>query len=42
MPHWDYDREKCRFIEISDSSEYNPNTLPLEEPRPGSIVKVVE
>ena len=42
VPHWDYDREKCRFIEISDSLEYNPNTLPLEEPRPGSIIKVVE
>ena len=35
-------RSGCRFIEISDSLEYNPNTLPLEEPRPGSIVKVVE
>lgn len=42
VPHWDYDREKCCFIEISDSKEYDRDIDPVEEPRPGSIVKIVD
>ena len=38
-PHWDYDREKLCFIEISDSREHDDHNL-IEEPRPGSIIRV--
>ena len=39
-PHWDYDREKLRFIEISDSKENDGDgTL---EPRPGSITEMAD
>ena len=41
QPHWDYDREKLCFIEISDSKEHDDRDL-IEEPRPGSITKVVD
>ena len=41
-PHWDYDRELLRFVEISDSKEFDSREDPVEEPRPGSIVEVVD
>ena len=41
-PHWDYDREKLCFIEISDSREYASDTDMTEEPRPGSVIAVVD
>lgn len=41
VPHWDYDREKLCFIEISDSREYD-NADGDEEPRPGSVIEVVD
>ena len=37
-PHWDYDRNKLRFIEISDSKEHDGDGI--EEPRPGTVVYV--
>lgn len=40
--HWDYDRERCCFIEISDSREYASDSDDTEEPRPGSIIKIVD
>lgn len=37
VPHWDYDREKLCFVEISDSKEHDgPDGV--EEPRPGSVL----
>ena len=36
-PHWDYDRKKLCFIEISDSREHDGKDH-IEEPRPGSIL----
>ena len=41
VPHWDYDREKLCFIEISDSREHSGDGGP-EEPRPGSVIQVVQ
>ena len=41
IPHWDYDMEKLRFIEISDSKEHDGSDG-IEEPRPGSIIKIVD
>ncbi|MBQ2592471.1 MAG: formylglycine-generating enzyme family protein [Candidatus Riflebacteria bacterium] len=41
-PHWDYDREKLCFIEISDSKEHDEHSNPIDEPRPGSVIKVVD
>ncbi len=41
-PHWDYDREKLCFIEISDSREYDDRNDKTEEPRPGSIIKIID
>ena len=40
--HWDYDRERCCFIEISDSREYASDFDDTEEPRPGSIIEIVD
>ena len=40
-PHWEYDREKLRFIEISSSKEHD-SSGGKEEPRPGSVIKVVD
>ena len=37
-PHWDYDRNKLRFIEISDSKEHDGDGI--EEPRPGSVIGI--
>lgn len=42
VPHWDYDREALRFIEISDSKEYDDRADPVEEPRPGSVIEVID
>jgi|GEM_PF-331557 len=39
-PHWDYDREALCFIEISDSREHDGDGI--EEPRPGSVIKIVD
>lgn len=41
-PHWDYDREKLRFIEISDSREHDDHANIIEEPRPGSVIKIID
>ena len=41
-PHWDYDREKLCFIEISNTKEHDEHSNPIDEPRPGSIIKVVD
>ncbi len=41
-PHWDYDREKLCFIEISDSREHDDHAEPVEEPQPGSVIEVVD
>lgn len=40
--HWGYDREKLCFIEISDCKEYASDFDDTEEPRPGSIIEVVD
>ncbi len=40
VPHWDYDRERLCFIEISGSRENDGDGV--EEPRPGSILRVVD
>ena len=41
-PHWDYDRHNLCFIEISDSREHDNHENPVEEPRPGSIIEIVD
>ena len=41
-PHWDYDRENLCFIEISDSKEHDDHTHIIEEPRPGSIINIID
>ena len=40
-PHWDYDRSRLCFIEISDSREHDDYENIVEEPRPGSIIKII-
>ena len=40
-PHWGYDRDHLRFIEISNSKERD-SSEGEEEPRPGSIIRVVD
>ena len=40
-PHWDYDRRSLCFIEISDSREHDGGDG-VEEPRPGSVIRVVD
>ena len=42
VPHWDYDRQGLRFIEISDSREHDGDAAKTEEPRPGSVIRVVD
>lgn len=39
-PHWDYDREQLRFIEISSSKEHDGDGI--EEPRPNSVIRIIE
>ena len=39
-PHWDYDSSKLCFIEISDSKEHDGDGI--EEPRPGSVIKITD
>ena len=41
-PHWDYDKNSLCFIEISNSKEYAGDRDETEEPRPNSIVKVID
>jgi hypothetical protein len=41
-PHWDYDRKKLRFVEISDSKEHDVHGDVTEEPRPGSIIELID
>lgn len=41
VPHWDYDREALRFIEISDSKEHDTPGGP-DEPQPGSVVRIID
>ena len=41
VPHWDYDRDRLCFIEISDSKEHDDPDM-MEEPGPDSIIKIVE
>lgn len=40
IPHWDYDRENLCFIEISDSRSHDDHKNIVEEPRPGSIIRI--
>ena len=42
QPHWDYDREKLVFIEISDSKEHDDKSNIIEEPRDGSVIETVD
>lgn len=42
VPHWGYDYENLCFVEISESKEYSSDFDKSEEPRPRSILKVVE
>ena len=42
VPHWDYDRENLCFIEISDSKEHDDHGNIVEEPRPGSIIRIID
>jgi hypothetical protein len=42
IPHWDYDRERLCFIEISDSREHDDRADIVEEPRPGSVIRVID
>lgn len=42
IPHWDYDLEKLCFIEISESRKHDDHMNIIEEPRPGSIIKIVD
>ena len=39
-PHWDYDRKKLCFIEISDSKEHDGDET--EEPRQGSVIQITD
>lgn len=41
-PHWDYDRENLCFIEISGSKEHDDHGHIIEEPRPGSIINIID
>ena len=41
-PHWDYDRERCCFVEISESKEHDKDNDVVEEPRPGSVIKIMD
>ena len=41
VPHWDYDREKLCFIEISDSREHDTPGGPAE-PQPGSVLRIID
>lgn len=42
VPHWDYDYENLCFIEISDSKEISSDFEKSEEPRRGTIIKIVD
>jgi hypothetical protein len=42
VPHWDYDRERLCFVEVSDSREHDNHSAIVEEPRPGSILEIID
>lgn len=42
IPHWGYNCENLCFIEISDSKEYQSDFDKSEEPRPETIIKVID
>ena len=42
VPHWGYDRESLRFIEISDSREYKSDSDKSDEVIPETIIKTVD
>ncbi|RRD94450.1 hypothetical protein EII17_08115 [Clostridiales bacterium COT073_COT-073] len=42
VPHWGYDYEHLCFIEISDSKEYSSDFDKSEEPKPETIIRVIE
>ena len=42
VPHWGYDFENLRFIEISDSREYNGDRDKSYEVKPGSVIRIVD
>ena len=42
IPHWEYDRERLCFIEISDAREHDCHSSIIEEPRSDSIIKIVD
>ena len=42
IPHWGYDYEHLRFIEISDSKEYHSDSDHSEEPNPGTIIQLMD
>ena len=42
VPHWGYDYENLRFIEISDSREYCSDFDHSDEIKPGSVIRVVD
>ena len=39
--HWGYDYENLCFIEISNSKEYHSDSDKSEEPKPGTIIKLI-
>ena len=42
VPHWGYDYENLRFIEISDSREYTSDFDKSDEIKPETVIKVVD
>ena len=42
VPHWDYDIKKLCFIEISDSKEHDEHQSNIEEPRTGSVIRIID
>lgn len=42
IPHWGYDYENLCFIEISDSKEYQSDFDKSEEPKPETIIRVID
>ena len=40
--HWDYDRNALCFVEVSDSKEYAADNDDTEEPRPGSVIRIID
>ena len=42
IPHWDFDRNALCFVEISDSKSYAGDSDDTEEPRPGSVIRIID